>query len=113
MPVIARATRPLHGGAPNKAARSVCRPPPGAAARRLPALPPSSNPTPPQNNPPHSNIKKLEEDLADDLKWSMMVRNVMFSGKSDFQEVDLIHTAPFGKVTCAFAAAAAAAVCVP
>lgn len=39
----------------------------------------------------------LEEDLADDLKWSMMVKNVMFSGKSKFQEVDLIHTGPFGK----------------
>lgn len=43
-------------------------------------------------------LVQLEEDLADDLKWSMMVKNVMFSGKSNFQEVDLIHTGPFGKV---------------
>jgi spermidine synthase len=28
----------------------------------------------------------------------MMVKNVMYSGKSKFQEVDLIHTGPFGKV---------------
>ena len=41
---------------------------------------------------------QLEEDLADDLKWSMMVKAVLFSGKSKFQEVDLIHTGPFGKV---------------
>lgn len=28
----------------------------------------------------------------------MQVKEVMFSGKSDFQEVDLINTGPFGKV---------------
>jgi hypothetical protein len=41
---------------------------------------------------------QLEEDLADDLKWSMLVKEVLFSGKSEYQEVDLIHTGPFGKV---------------
>lgn len=39
----------------------------------------------------------LEEDLADDLKWSMRVNQVLFSGKSSFQEVDLIDVGPFGK----------------
>jgi thermospermine synthase len=43
---------------------------------------------------------QLEEDLADDLKWSMLVKNVLFSGKSEFQEVDLIDVGPFGKVCC-------------
>lgn len=40
----------------------------------------------------------LEEDLADDLVWKMQVKEVMFSGKSEYQEVDLINTGPFGKV---------------
>jgi spermidine synthase len=44
---------------------------------------------------------QLEEDLADDLKWSMLVKQVLYSGKSKFQEVDLIDVGPFGKVkTC-------------
>ncbi len=42
---------------------------------------------------------QLEEDLGDDLKWSMRVKEVMFSGKSEYQEVDLIHTGPFGRVS--------------
>jgi thermospermine synthase len=42
----------------------------------------------------------LEEDLADDLKWSMRVNQVLFSGKSQYQEVDLIDVGPFGKVRC-------------
>jgi len=40
--------------------------------------------------------------LADDLKWTMQVKEVLFSGKSDFQEVDLIHTGPFGRVSHRF-----------
>lgn len=40
----------------------------------------------------------MEEDLADDLKWSMLVKQVLYSGKSKFQEVDLIDVGPFGKV---------------
>jgi thermospermine synthase len=40
----------------------------------------------------------LEEDLADDLKWSMLVKQVLYSGKSEYQEVDLIDVGPFGKV---------------
>jgi thermospermine synthase len=41
---------------------------------------------------------QLEEDLADDLKWSMRVNQVLYSGKSEYQEVDLIDVGPFGKV---------------
>lgn len=41
---------------------------------------------------------QLEEDLADDLKWSMLVKKVLYSGKSEYQEVDLIDVGPFGKV---------------
>lgn len=47
---------------------------------------------------PVSAHLQLEEDLADDLKWSMRVNKVLFSGKSSFQEVDLIDVGPFGKV---------------
>jgi len=39
----------------------------------------------------------LEEDLGDDLKWSMRVNEVLYSGKSEYQEVDLIDVGPFGK----------------
>jgi hypothetical protein len=49
--------------------------------------------------PPQTTQKQLEEDLADDLKWTMQVKEVLFSGKSEFQEVDLIHTGPFGRVS--------------
>ncbi len=41
---------------------------------------------------------QLEEDLGDDLKWSMRVNQVLYSGKSEYQEVDLIDVGPFGKV---------------
>lgn len=41
---------------------------------------------------------QLEEDLGDDLKWSMRVNEVLYSGKSEYQEVDLIDVGPFGKV---------------
>lgn len=46
---------------------------------------------------------QLEEDLADDLKWSMRVNQVLYSGKSEYQEVDLIDVGPFGKVSHALA----------
>lgn len=79
----------------------LARLPPRAASRRARRRargrgPPPSLPLP-HARPPAPSLQ-LEEDLADDLKWSMMVKNVMFSGKSKFQEVDLIHTGPFGKV---------------
>ncbi len=40
----------------------------------------------------------LEEDLGDDYRWSYRVTSVLFSGKSEYQEVDLVDTPTFGKV---------------
>lgn len=40
----------------------------------------------------------LEEELQDDLKWSMLTRDILHAGKSKFQDVELIETGPFGKV---------------
>lgn len=41
---------------------------------------------------------QLEEEIQEDLKWSMVVREVLHSGKSQFQSVELISSGPFGKV---------------
>lgn len=41
---------------------------------------------------------QLEEDLGDDYRWSYRVTKVLYSGKSEFQEVDLVDTPTFGKV---------------
>lgn len=43
---------------------------------------------------------QLEEELQDDLKWSMLTRDILHAGKSKFQDVELIETGPFGKVCC-------------
>mmetsp|Transcript_7337 Transcript_7337/g.18196 ORF Transcript_7337/g.18196 Transcript_7337/m.18196 type:complete len:314 (-) Transcript_7337:235-1176(-) len=40
----------------------------------------------------------LEEDLGDDYRWSYRVTQVLFSGKSEYQEVDLVDTPTWGKV---------------
>jgi thermospermine synthase len=40
----------------------------------------------------------LEEEIQEDLKWSMVVKEVLHSGKSQFQSVELISSGPFGKV---------------
>ena len=45
---------------------------------------------------------QLEEEIQEDLKWSILVKKKLFSGKSDFQTVELIESGPFAKVcTCA------------
>lgn len=44
---------------------------------------------------------QLEEDLGDDYRWSYRVSKVLFSGKSEFQEVDLVDTPTWGKVRAA------------
>ena len=41
---------------------------------------------------------QLEEDLGDDYRWSYRVSKVLYSGKSDYQEVDLVDTPTWGKV---------------
>ena len=40
----------------------------------------------------------LEEDLGNDIRWSYRVSKVLFSGKSEFQDIDLVETPTFGKV---------------
>lgn len=40
----------------------------------------------------------LEEDLGDDHRWSYRVSSVLYSGKSEYQEVDLVDTPTWGKV---------------
>ncbi|EFJ44354.1 hypothetical protein VOLCADRAFT_76291 [Volvox carteri f. nagariensis] len=40
----------------------------------------------------------LEEDLGDDYRWSYRVSAVLFSGRSLYQEVDLVETPTWGKV---------------
>ncbi|GFR43194.1 hypothetical protein Agub_g4186 [Astrephomene gubernaculifera] len=40
----------------------------------------------------------LEEDLGDDYRWSYRVSEVLFSGRSEYQEVDLVDTPTWGKV---------------
>lgn len=41
---------------------------------------------------------QLEEEIQEDLKWSILVKKKLFSGKSDFQTVELIESGPFAKV---------------
>lgn len=45
-----------------------------------------------------SNLSWLEEEIQPDCKWSLRVKNVLHSGKSDFQSVELVETDTYGKV---------------
>jgi thermospermine synthase len=40
----------------------------------------------------------LEEDIEHDLRWSYQVKSILHTGRSDFQDVELVDTGPFGKV---------------
>lgn len=40
----------------------------------------------------------MEEEIQEDLKWSILVKKKLFSGRSDFQTVELIESGPFAKV---------------
>lgn len=40
----------------------------------------------------------LEEELQSDLRWQFLVKSIMFTGRSKFQDVELIDSGPFGKV---------------
>ena len=51
-------------------------------------------------------LLQLEEEIQEDLKWSILVKEKLYSGKSDFQSVELVESGPFGKVL-AFRARAA------
>ncbi|PNH04653.1 Thermospermine synthase ACAULIS5 [Tetrabaena socialis] len=46
----------------------------------------------------HAKRLWLEEDLGDDYRWSYRVSAVLFSGRSDYQDVDLVDTPTWGKV---------------
>ena len=41
---------------------------------------------------------QVEEDLGPDYRWSYRVTSVLYSGRSQFQEIDLVDTPTFGKV---------------
>ena len=49
---------------------------------------------------------QLEEEIQEDLKWSILVKEKLYSGKSDFQSVELVESGPFGKVLACLARAA-------
>jgi thermospermine synthase len=40
----------------------------------------------------------IEEDLGPDFRWSYRASSILFSGKSKYQEIDLVDTPTFGKV---------------
>jgi thermospermine synthase len=40
----------------------------------------------------------MEEEIETDLKWSYSVKQVLHTGKSEFQDVGLLETGPFGTV---------------
>ena len=42
---------------------------------------------------------QLREHLAPDIKWDIQVKRVIHSGQSKFQQVELIESGPFGKVS--------------
>lgn len=42
---------------------------------------------------------QLEEELQDNLKWSMLTESILHVEKSKFQDVELVQTGPFGKVS--------------
>lgn len=42
-------------------------------------------------------IMQLEEELETGLKLSVRVDNVLHSGRSEFQTVELVESEPFGK----------------
>ncbi len=45
----------------------------------------------------HRVVAQLEEEIQEDLKWSILVKKKLYSGKSDFQTVELIESGPFAK----------------
>lgn len=40
----------------------------------------------------------LEEDLQDDLRWSIGVKSILHAGQSKFQAIELLDSSPFGKI---------------
>ena len=48
------------------------------------------------------DVLQLEEEIQEDLKWSILVKEKLYSGKSDFQSVEIVESGPFGKVQGSF-----------
>ena len=46
---------------------------------------------------PRTSVQ-LEEELQSDLLWSILIKKVLHSGKSNFQSMELAESGPFGKV---------------
>jgi len=42
---------------------------------------------------------QLEEEIQEDLKWCVEVKEVLHSGASEFQTMELVRSGPFGKVS--------------
>ncbi len=42
---------------------------------------------------------QLEEEIQEDLKWCVEVKEVLHSGASEFQTMELVSSGPFGKVS--------------
>jgi len=40
---------------------------------------------------------QLEEELQSDLRWQFLVKSILYTGRSKFQDVELLDSGPFGK----------------
>eukprot|EP01023_Acetabularia_acetabulum_P056427 TRINITY_DN6552_c0_g1_i1.p2 TRINITY_DN6552_c0_g1~~TRINITY_DN6552_c0_g1_i1.p2 ORF type:complete len:326 (-),score=52.12 TRINITY_DN6552_c0_g1_i1:126-1103(-) len=40
----------------------------------------------------------LEEEIQDDLKWNVLVSNILHQGESEFQSMELVESVPFGTI---------------
>ena len=47
-------------------------------------------------------VLQLEEEIQEDLKWCIEVKEVLHSGQSEFQTMELVRSGPFGKVCPVF-----------
>lgn len=59
---------------------------------------PSDRPTTPSDESTTTGRLWLEEELSDGLKWSMLVKRVLHTGKSEYQTMELLDTVEFGKI---------------
>ena len=42
-------------------------------------------------------LRQLEEELQSDLRWQFLVKSILYTGRSKFQDVELLDSGPFGK----------------
>ena len=69
------------------------------SAAYTPKLMPESCAKPRPATPQQFMNVQLREHLAPDIKWDIQVKRVIHSGQSKFQQVELIESGPFGKVS--------------